>query len=237
MNLKGGFTIIELVIATAIVALLIAVGLPRFTTVNQKQQFVGSAQKIAECIQAAQTAAAAPAGGSIRYTSATVTATNPAVQALTCQADSYAALKETDGAKRFITRADIMGDQRAIESPVRTVIKPAATISGLTLIQFGDGFGLYKQGETGYPASIRVFFGVNEGGKPVYVCRSSQIIMTTCLPPQPDSTTATVKTAEGFPVKFYFRDISSAYETNNQLNGLVSIPPLGSPISYEDWKL
>ena len=60
MRREAGFTIIELVIAVAVAAIIMGVGVSRYSAFNAQQSFNNSVQKIAGCIQQAQQYAVSP---------------------------------------------------------------------------------------------------------------------------------------------------------------------------------
>ena len=65
---QSGFTIIELIVAISIVVLLTGVAVNRFTVFTDQQEFQSEGQKIANCIQKAQSYAKDPSGMGLTQT-------------------------------------------------------------------------------------------------------------------------------------------------------------------------
>lgn len=60
MYRRAGFTIIEVAIAVVITAIIAAMVVPRYNAAVVRQEFLGEAQQVANCLQEAQALAAAP---------------------------------------------------------------------------------------------------------------------------------------------------------------------------------
>lgn len=61
--IRTGYTVIELVVALAISALLLALTIPRYDTYEQHIAFRGGMQNLVSCLQAANTSVTAPQSG------------------------------------------------------------------------------------------------------------------------------------------------------------------------------
>jgi prepilin-type N-terminal cleavage/methylation domain-containing protein len=85
----GAFTIIELIIAVAIIGTLAAISIPQFGSFVRQQEFSTEVQKILSCVQTAQGRAAAPGEGSTyRYVGAFVTVTSDPGN-MSCKVESF----------------------------------------------------------------------------------------------------------------------------------------------------
>jgi len=79
---RAAYTLIELVIAVAIVVIVLSVGIPRYSGYLRQSRFNSEVQKVSQCIQAAQVAVAAPddsSGTPARYGRASVAISGGAV--------------------------------------------------------------------------------------------------------------------------------------------------------------
>jgi prepilin-type N-terminal cleavage/methylation domain-containing protein len=154
---QPGFTLIELIISTALVVILLSVAVPRYSTYSRTQDMASSLGDLAGCIQKAQAAAAAPAEsgqGSPAYTQAEITY-NTDSEATICTVYSYTkdAKFGTDG--NWDSVASPTGSQSQIGDPVPALnVVPCAVLTSLP--------GTYID----LPQTVRLRFGVLEGGVP-----------------------------------------------------------------------
>jgi|GEM_PF-6423549 len=145
---KKGFTIIELTIALAVSIILAGIAIPRFNTLLNQQEFFTETEKVASCIQKAQSMAAAPTAGSlnpdvngntvaIRWTAASLSNPDNNNQQ-TCSVMAFDA-------------SHSLSQDLLLNSPADQLATPIQTtgISNLNLPQF------------------RIYFGVTEKGVPV----------------------------------------------------------------------
>ena len=77
--MKKGYTLVELMVALAISALLVGLAVPRFTAYQQQLEFEQEARVIQECMQSAADQAAAPVGLIVGTSKLTVTLTGTGV--------------------------------------------------------------------------------------------------------------------------------------------------------------
>ena len=69
LHRSGGFTVVELMVAVTIVAILLAVGVPSFASLIERQQLSGAAQTFASDLRRAKSdAIALGPGGSVTVT-------------------------------------------------------------------------------------------------------------------------------------------------------------------------
>jgi prepilin-type N-terminal cleavage/methylation domain-containing protein len=85
--IRGAYTLIELVIAVAIIALLSAMTIPRFETYNAQNALRASAQQLAACLQAAEQSVQAPSAA-VSQTTVTVMNSANSVACTNAPADS-----------------------------------------------------------------------------------------------------------------------------------------------------
>src|ERR1044072_151708 len=88
-----GFTIVEFVIAVTVSVILVAVGVPRFNSFVQRQDFNAGLQTLASCIQKAQQDAIAPSANTsssttVRYMEARIIQA-PSSFTATCEVSAY----------------------------------------------------------------------------------------------------------------------------------------------------
>jgi len=144
---KRGFTIIELAIALSVSFILAGIAIPRFNTLLDQQDFFTETEKVAACIQAAQSMAAAPTAGlltpdannnalAVRWTAASLSGPDDNNQ----QTCSVMAFDASNSLSNLVLNSP--NDQLA--TPIQTT-----GISNLNLPQF------------------RIYFGVTEKGVPV----------------------------------------------------------------------
>jgi prepilin-type N-terminal cleavage/methylation domain-containing protein len=156
---QSGFTIVEFVIAVAISVVLVSVGVPRYNTFIQRQDFIGSSQRLVSCIQQAQRAAIGPSatGGTIRYTELSLSQNNDATYSCVVASFNSAAIPQqvatlyTDSSidKMIITNMAADGTSYELNYPVRLVFgvlengAPVQLYSALTQVKSassGRGF-------------------------------------------------------------------------------------------------
>lgn len=128
---SSGFTLIEFVIAVAISVVLVSVGVPRYNSFVQRQEFIGSSQRLVSCIQQAQRGAVGPSASSasIRYTEMTLS--KNADNTYSCVVASYNSAQppvllatlytDTSIDKIFITNLAADGVSYELNFPVRIV--------------------------------------------------------------------------------------------------------------------
>lgn len=141
MYRRAGFTIIEFVIAVAISVILVSVGVPRYNSFVQRQDFIASTQRIQTCLQRAQQAAVGPSTGTpIRY-SQMILSFNTGTSLYTCVVATY------NSATPTVEVAEIYRD---------------ASISKLSVTSIAADS---VSSELVFP--MRVVFGVLENGAPL----------------------------------------------------------------------
>ena len=144
---RPGFTLIELTITLAIAMVLVIIAVPRYNSLLLQQEFLSDVQKIATCIQQAQTMASAP----------TANLLNPDVNGNSLSARWTAASLSSNAGGIASTCSDIASDA-------------STSFSSLNLSSPSDQLAV-AQTMTGISTvsvpSFRVYFGVIEKGVPV----------------------------------------------------------------------
>lgn len=153
-----GFTLIELIVSTALVVVLLSVALPRYNAYSTAQDFKASSGIIVQCLQKAQLAAMYPkevANASFAYTMADITYDASGV--MNCHTYSYASgsVFNTDGSLQVASspaNAQIdMNDPVTAPSTALCLIK-TTTDTAITSLQT--------------PSEVRVKFSVLQHGVP-----------------------------------------------------------------------
>jgi prepilin-type N-terminal cleavage/methylation domain-containing protein len=159
MRRKRGFTIIELIIAVTVTALLVAVALPRYNGFLRQQEFNASAQGLVICLQTAQREAASPtylgaATPSIRFTGALVEEVGSGD--LRCTVTYYTAT----------TTADKLADGTATPVYSKTSTQ-LANISLFSATAKSSAGNIIVYGTDSNTMVTSVYFGALEQGTPI----------------------------------------------------------------------
>lgn len=205
---KPGFTIIELIIAMSIVVVLMAVAIPRMTLFSRAQDFSNRAQKVVECIQSAQQAAASPGSelaSSPRFTSVTIQPSTDG--SIDCISQSIGATYSSGGPVTVDQLKDLSIEPEIITSSTQTIPDVIMSTGNNVL-------------------SVRLYFGVVERGAPVLYCQDTGTPMKICQ----NSKTAVIA-ADGLPqsVLISLEDPTSRGKTK----GVITINQSGNPITYD----
>jgi prepilin-type N-terminal cleavage/methylation domain-containing protein len=143
---KHGFTIIELAIALAVSTVLLGIAIPRYNDLLSSQEFTSEVQKVAGCIQQAQSMASAPTASLLKADS-NGNAVSP----------------------RWVA-AEISVSSGVAQSCTLIAVDATTAFSGLTATTPANQL-LQSQAVTGLDrlsaTAFRVYFGVLEKGAPV----------------------------------------------------------------------
>ena len=205
---KGGFTIVELVIAVSILVLLIVIALPRYTAFSQKQDFAVQAHKVVECVQNAQRQAIAPTlpsinGQGVRYTSAIISENG------TCFNQQLGSLTSI---------SDMLST-----TPTALNSSSATMVNNLKV----ESVTLHLNNSTqNYPCTnlAKIYFGVLEKGAPVvFACDDGSAISVS--PP-------TINFGSGFGLDLNFIHPDTQFDPQ-PTRGRLMMDRLGVPIAYQ----
>jgi prepilin-type N-terminal cleavage/methylation domain-containing protein len=141
-----GFTIIELTITLAITLVLVSIGIPRYNALLVQQEFFSEVQKVAACIQQAQSLAAAPRSDLLALSGGNAVSARW-VAAFVSAADSTGNRSCSVVAMDATTPLSSL----SLNSPSDQLAQPLTT-SGIQRLSM---------------SSFRMYFGVEEKGMPV----------------------------------------------------------------------
>lgn len=210
--MKRGFTIIELVVAAAIIVVITAVALPRYNYFSDQQDFVSSSNELARCISAAQ-------GEALRVGNSS--ASKRFVDAhITIAGDGSINCKVRANRSSTINSA-LMEDLMVEDSVYSPKIMRYTKFDGA-----GDSLQVVGKASTLNAStlrSIKIVFGSVERGIPVGIATNDGVSTTVFY-----SSTST-STTQGFETKLKLRS-----PDNSDFYGQIYIGAFGSPIAFKD---
>jgi prepilin-type N-terminal cleavage/methylation domain-containing protein len=169
MSTKRGFTVVEVVVAAAVMVLLISAALPRFVAYSRIQDFSQAATGLLQCVREGQATAVAPGQANGRYIAVVIRqADEPSCQilALESQAISEDYIK---------LQNDLQTTGRSASLVSETELSPDATVYGAHLIDHAllqpdqEPTWRFENALDG-EISLAILFDRAAGGSPLGVC-------------------------------------------------------------------
>ena len=217
---RRAFTIIELLVAAGVLAMLVAATLPRFVAYSRQQDFGANSQLLVQCLRQAESSAAnQPLSATSRYVSATITSNGSTVGCSTQYVSNYDVLSGAPIGSALLAKA---GSTASLASAISSYTVPSATINSITAVN-GDltpagAFGV--DGSAGR-SSLRIYFDSAAAGAPTVICGSISPTYTSCP-------AAALFSDRGLKIVLALKG-----SEDDSLGGTVTISPIGGAITYE----
>lgn len=200
---RAAFTIVELVIAVAVLVLVFAISVPRFADFARSQETARAVQDIVACIQKGQQEAAAPTVKETGFVGVTLRDED---NKLSCSASAYRPTKDGNALSEDNFKNADMASLKTWDGPsVSNLLIDKASSSM-------EGFGIRPNLDM-----MRIYFDVAKGGVPVVAC----------------TPTMCVRDNGGFSATIEIRDNSTTADQKGVLAGTINVGTLGQPIIYQ----